>query len=219
MSGWVSLLALAVLTLGGLIIIGRLPRALWQAAAAVIVLAMTGYALQGRPSIPAAPAKAVEAQRGMAAQLILMRSDMDQSFGVAKRWLFAADAFSRDGDYKLSAGFIQSGLREYPNNADLWSALGLQLMLASNGQISPPAKLAFDNARKNGPRHPAPDYFQGISVLFDGDVDGAIRNWENALAKATPKAKWRPRLESQLAALKVLKARQAGQPQSPPANN
>jgi cytochrome c-type biogenesis protein CcmH len=135
---------------------------------------------------------------------LLMRADMDQSFGVAKRYLVTADSFSRNGDYKLSAAYIQSGLREYPRDADLWTALGLQLMLASGGQISLPAKLAFDKARVNWPQHPGPDYFQGLSDLFAGNAPAAISNWELALAKGSPKAKWRPRLESQLAALKQL---------------
>ncbi len=204
MNGWVTLGLLALASLAGLILIGRLSRGLWQAAAAAIVLAMTGYVLQGRPTLPASPAKPIGAENEAAVALLTMRAEMDQSFGVAKRYLVTADSFSRSGDYKLSAAYIQSGLREYPRDADLWNALGLQLMLASEGQISPPAKLAFDKARVNWPRHPGPDYFQGLSDLFAGNVPSAIAHLETALAKATPKAKWRPRLESQLASLRQL---------------
>ena len=127
MNGWLILALLALATLAGLIRIGRLSRGLWQAAAAAIVLAMTGYALQGRPSLPASPAKPIEAENEAAVALLTMRADMDQSFGVAKRYLVTADSFARSGDYKLSASYIQSGLREYPRDADLWNALGLQL--------------------------------------------------------------------------------------------
>lgn len=204
MNGWVVLGLLALASLAGLILIGRLSRSLWQVAAAAILLAMTGYVLQGRPVLPSSPAKPVEAENEAADALLTMRAEMDQSFGVAKRYLVTADSFSRSGDYKLSAAYIQSGLRDYPRDADLWNALGLQLMLASDGQISPPAKLAFDKARVNWPRHPGPDYFQGLSDLFAGNVPSAISHWEAALAKATPKAKWRPRLESQLASIRQM---------------
>lgn len=204
MNGWLILALLALATLAGLIRIGRLSRGLWQAAAAAIVLAMTGYALQGRPSLPASPAKPIEAENEAAVALLTMRADMDQSFGVAKRYLVTANSFARSGDYKLSASYIQSGLREYPRDADLWNALGLQLMLASEGQISPPAKLAFDKARASWPSHPGPDYFEGLSDLFAGNVPSAISHWETALSKATPKAKWRARLELQLAVLRQL---------------
>ena len=209
MNGWVTLGLLALASLAGMILIGKLSRGLWQVAAAAIVLAMTGYTLQGRPFTPASPAEPIEAENETAASLLTMRAEMDQSFGVAKRYLMTADSFSRSGDYKLSASYIQSGLRKYPRDADLWTALGLQLMLASDGRMSPPAKLAFDKARENRPQHPGPDYFQGLSYLFAGNVPAAISDWELALAKATPKAKWRPRLESQLAALRPLVKRAA----------
>ena len=204
MSGWVALGLLALASLAGMILIGKLSRGLWQVAAAAIVLAMTGYALQGRPALPASLAKPIEAKNDAAAALLIMRNEMDQSFGVAKRYLVTADSFSRSGDYKLSASYIQSGLRDHPRDADLWNALGLQLMLASEGRVSPPAKLAFDKAREYWPQHPGPDYFDGLSELFAGNVPATISAWELALAKGTPKARWRPRLESQLAALRPL---------------
>lgn len=209
MNGWVILSVLSLASLAGMVLIGKLARGLWQVAAAAILLAMTGYALQGRPSLPASLAKPIEAKNDAAAALLTMRAEMDQSFGVAKRYLVTADSFARSGDYKLSASYIQSGLREHPRDADLWTALGVQLMLASEGKISPPAKLAFDKARVNWPLHPGPDYFQGLSDLFAGDVFSAIAHWELALTKATPKAKWRPRVESQLAALKQMVKRDA----------
>ncbi|MGH8337363.1 MAG: hypothetical protein ACRETL_11215, partial [Gammaproteobacteria bacterium] len=84
-----------------------------------------------------------------------------------------------------------------------------QLMLASQGQMSPSAQLAFDKARAIRPNYPAPYYFAGISRLFGGDIDGAILLWERALSLATPKAKWRTKLESQLAGAKALQAEAA----------
>ena len=213
MSGWVSLGLLAVLSLGALLAIGRFKGGLWQIAAAAILLGMTGYALQGRPAVPASPAKSLGGKEDAAVQLVEMRADMDQSFGGAKRWLVTADSFAKQGDYQLSASYIQAGLRQNPNDPDLWSALGLQLMLASQGQMSPPAQLAFDKAREIRPNYPAPYYFAGLSRLFDGDLNSAILLWEKALTLATPKAKWKPRLESQLQAAKALQAQALTVPQ------
>lgn len=206
MTGWVSLGILAILSFGALLAIGRLKGGLWQIAAAAILLGMTGYALQGRPSLHSSPAKSLGGSEDAAVQLVEMRAEMDQSFGGAKRWLVTADSFAKQGDYKLSASYIQAGLKQNPDDPDLWSALGLQLMLASQGQMSPPAQLAFDKARAIRPNYPAPYYFAGLSRLFGGDLDSAILLWEKALTLATPKAKWKPRLESQLKAAKALQA-------------
>ncbi len=211
MNGWVILALLSLASLGAVIAIGRLPRVMWQVAGAAILLGMSGYALQGRPSLTSSPAKPLDTQRDPGQALILMRADMDQSFGVAKRWLVTADSFSRIGDHRLAAAYIQSGLREHPRNADLWSALGVQLMLASDGRMSAPAKLAFDRAAQFNPRHPAPLYFGGMADLFMGDVTGATQKWQTALGYATPKAKWRPQLERQIERLAQL---QPPKPQS-----
>jgi cytochrome c-type biogenesis protein CcmH/NrfG len=206
MNGWFALGLLSVLSLSVLVFFVRSSKGLWQVAAATVLLGMAGYALQGRPSLPPAPAKPLEASAVGATQLVEIRADMDQSFGSAQRWLVTADSFAKQGDYPLSASYIQSGLRTDPQNADLWSALGLQLMLASEGQMSPPAQLAFDKARTIRPIYPAPYYFDGLARLFAGDLDGAILLWEKTVSLATPNAKWKTRIESQLLAAKALRA-------------
>jgi cytochrome c-type biogenesis protein CcmH len=219
MNGWIALALLAAASFGAMYWLGRLPKGLWQVAASALLLGMTGYALQGRPTAKSSPAKSQAATEDAAVQLVEMRADMDQNFGSAKRWLVTADSFAKRGDYKLSAAYIQSGLRNEPKNAELWSALGLQLMLASKGQMSPPAQLAFDKARALRPNYPAPYYFAGLARLFGGDLNGAVLLWEKTLTLATPKAKWRPRLESQLAGLKALQARAANSPRPLRPNN
>ena len=209
MNGWFALGILAVLSLAVLVWNVRSSKGLWQIAAAVILLGMTGYALQGRPTTPSSPAKPLAASEAAAIELVDIRADMDQSFGSAKRWLVTADSFAKQGDYTLSASYIQAVLRKDPNNPDLWSALGLQLMLASEGQMSPPAQLAFDKARAIRPNYPAPYYFAGLTRLFAGDLDGAILLWEKTVSLATPQAKWKARIESQLQAAKALQAQAA----------
>jgi cytochrome c-type biogenesis protein CcmH len=95
----------------------------------------------------------------------------------------------------------------------------LQLMLASNGEMSLPAQLAFDKARTIRPNYPAPYYFAGLSRLFAGNIDSAILFWEKALSLATPNAKWRSRLESQLAGAKALQAQVKANDPTPKASN
>jgi cytochrome c-type biogenesis protein CcmH len=213
MNGWVALGLLSVLSLLGLSWFVRSSKGLWQIAAAAVLLGMTGYALQGRPSAPSSPAKPLAVNEAGAAQLIDIRADMDQSFGGAKRWLITADSFAKQGDYASAASYVQSGLRSDPKNPDLWSALGLQLMLASEGQMSPPAQLAFDKARAIQPNHPAPYYFAGLARMISGDLNSGVLLWEKTLSLATPNAKWKVGIESQLQAAKALQA-EAAQAQS-----
>jgi len=219
MNAWVALAILSAASLALLVWHVRGSTGLWQVAGAAILLGMTGYALQGRPDLPPSPAKPLAASEVAAVQLVDLRAEMDQSFGSAKRWLVTADSFAKQGDYKLSASYIQSGLRSEPQNPDLWSALGLQLMLASEGQMSPPAQLAFDKARAIRPNYPAPYYFAGLARLFAGDLDGAVLLWEKTVSLATPQAKWKLRIESQLQAAKMLQAQAASAQVKSPTTN
>lgn len=207
MNGWIIAAILACVTFGALLKVGKLPRRSIEAVGAALVLALAGYAVQGRPSLPASPAQPVAANRSTAAALIEMRAEMDITYSRARPYLVTSDSWARDGDYGLAAAYIKSGIKKYPDDGNLWSALGLQIMLASDGQMSPPAKFAFDRARKFGPNQPAPDYFAGMDALFNGRVKDAALLWQGVLAKTPPGAKWRPRLESQIAGLAAMQQR------------
>lgn len=204
MNGWIVFALLAALTAAGLLGFARNRRQLWSAVLAALSLALAGYSWQGRPALDAAPARPVPAEREASAALLKMRADMDQSFGVAKLWLVTADGFARDGNYKAAAGYIQAGIREHPDNADLWSALGLVLMLAADGNLTPPARLAFERARGLSSMAPAPDYFEGLAALFDRKPRETLAKWRPLLNRATPNAKWREPLESQIRGLESM---------------
>lgn len=205
MNGWVWLGIVVVVAFLLLLWPGRMKLAHWQVAASAMLLGMTGYALQGRPDLPPSPAKPVAAEQQTALLLIETRAKMDQKFSGAQRWLIGADGFARTGRYQTSAAFIQAGLREQPRNGDLWAALGLQLMLASEGKLTAPAKLAFDKARRFRPGGPAPDYFEGLNALFQGDPATASRLWKGILDRSPTWPEWRPNLESQYRALQGLR--------------
>ena len=206
MTGWLVMGGLSLMAVALMLWLGKLPRPTWEALVAGVVLALAGYALQGSPALESSPAKTITADAQTAEALILTRSEMDRTFSMARPYLIASDAWARDGDYKLAASYIRSGIRKNPKNADLWAGLGLQLMLASEGRMSPPAQYAFDQARKYNPRQPAPDYFTGLVALFDGNPNEALRLWKGLLENASDQAKWKERLEGQVAGVEALVA-------------
>jgi cytochrome c-type biogenesis protein CcmH len=201
MTGWIIAILLSLATLATLVVLGKLPRPAWEAVAAAVILALAGYAYQGSPAVPSAVSTVPQSKGENAKMLILIRSEMDRSFSSARPYLILSDAYARDGDYQMAAAYINSGIRRNPDNADLWAGLGLQLLLAGDGQMSPPAKFAFDRARSLSPRQPAPYYFEGLSALFDGRGDEALGLWRGLIESAPKDARWKARLESQVKAL------------------
>jgi cytochrome c-type biogenesis protein CcmH len=204
MIGWLPAILLASTVFGGLLLLLPRRKQLWPVVAAAVVLGLAGYAWQGAPEQPASPAQPIPAKLKAADALLQMRADMDTGYGIGKQWLITADSYARSGKYDYSAAFIQSGLRQYPKNGDLWAGLGVVLLLAGDGQMSPPAKMAFANARKFGPRNPAPDYFAGLVELFEGRPAKTVEIWQRIVDSAPDKAIWRRKLESQLIGLKTM---------------
>lgn len=210
MSGWVAASALAALVAGGLLLFTKQRRQLWPVVLAAVVLGLAGYAWQGQAALPDAPAKPIKAELQAAETLIAMRADMDTSYTAGKPYLTLADSYAREGDYRYAAAFIQSGLNKYPQDGDLWAGLGVVLFLAGEAKMSPPAELAFANARKYRPTNRAPDYFKGMADLFDGRPQDTLALWQQMIDNAPDKAVWKPKLESQLKGLKAML--QAAQP-------
>lgn len=204
MIGWLIAGVLALLTVAGVLALVPSRKQLWPLVASAAVLALAGYAWQGQPEQPSAPARPLVAEGKAAEALIAMRADMDPAGGIAKQWLITADSFARSGRYQYSAAFIEAGLRQYPRNGDLWAGLGLVLLLAGDNQMSPPAKMAFAKAREFAPLNRSPDYFAGLVELFEGRPANTIGTWQNLVNGAPDGAVWKPKLESQLASLKSM---------------
>ena len=68
--GWLILLVLVTLALAALWLLG-VRAGLFKAAAAALLVGASGYALQGSPDLPGAPAQASEAQHRARGSLIL----------------------------------------------------------------------------------------------------------------------------------------------------
>jgi cytochrome c-type biogenesis protein CcmH len=201
MSGWIIIIAIAVVSFAVLVKLSKLPRITWEPLAAAILLAIAGYAYQGSPSQMGAPSNKVAEKSKAVEAVIDMRANMDQNFSNARPYLILSDSFARSGKYALAASYIRSGIRRHPKDADLWAGLGVQLILANDGKMSQPALLAFERVRKLSARHPAPDYFIGLDNVFEGKPDQALILWRKLLVDPPPNGKWVPKLESQVKGL------------------
>lgn len=197
---WAWILVAGALTAGGLFWLGRLPAASRPLAAAAIMLGLAGYALQGSPALPGKPVTR-SAPAGFGAPLTDTRQGMADRFGPAAAWLAMSDGFARTGKTALAAQALEKGLEKYPDNVDLWVALGNALVAHGGGMMSPAAALAFDEAAKRDPAHPAPPFFAGLAMAQSGDLQGADRVWSDLLARSPADAPWRADLERRLGQL------------------
>jgi cytochrome c-type biogenesis protein CcmH len=207
---WLWLLAAVAVTLGLLLWLGRVPAASRTLPAAALMLGLAGYALYGSPNQPGKLAAAQAGTSGFGDVITSNQGEMRERFGEAAQWLGMADAMARRGRHDLSIKAIEGGLKQYPDNVDLWVALANAYVAHGGDKMTPAAALAFDEAAKRSPDHPAPPFFAGLALARGGDLAGAEAVWSQLLARSPADAPYRSDLEARLAQLRAMR------PSTPP---
>lgn len=195
--GWAILLLLVAVSLGALWLL-RVRGGLLTSTAAALLIGASGYALQGRPDLPGAPAQGSEGRDVF--PLTDARHAFFGHFSPAESWLRISEALARDGHSEDAVGILQNAARRYPGDAQLWIGLGNALVDHAHG-LTPAAELAYRRAAEVAPGYPAPRFFYGLALARSGDREGALAQWREILATAPPDASWRPLVEQGVAAL------------------
>jgi cytochrome c-type biogenesis protein CcmH len=195
--GWAILLLLVALSLGALWLL-RVRGGLLTATAAALLIGASGYAFQGRPDRPGAPAQGSEGRDVF--PLTDARHAFFGYFSPAESWLRISEALARNGHSEDSVGILQNAVRRYPGDAQLWIGLGNALVDHAHG-LTPAAELAYRRAAEVAPGYPAPRFFYGLALARSGDREGALAQWREILATAPPDASWRPLVDQGVAAL------------------
>lgn len=213
--GWLILLVMALLIFAALWpFIGKDKGAI-QFLAAALLVALAGYAWQGRPGLAGSPKAAPERIAQNDGEFARLREDMLGRFDGASAWLSMAESYQRRGDSQGGAEILQSAVRNNPDDADLWVGLGNALVVHGGGLMSPAAQLAFNRAQRIAPDHPGPRFFYGLALAQGGNFDEAERIWRQLLAQAPADASYRPMIQERLDS--IAQARLMGQiPTAPP---
>lgn len=214
--GWLIILAAALLVFAGLWRWARIEPAAVQLVGAALLIALAGYAWQGRPGLVGQPKRAPERGSLPESGFARMRGEMLGQFDSASRWLAMAEGYQRRGDTESGAEIIRSGLRYDRRNADLWIGLGYALVLHGDGVMTPAAQLAFRRAAEVAPNHPGARFFYGLALAQGGNVNGAEQVWRRLLATLPPgDNQWRTAIEDRLRIIEQMRAGRASpaQPQ------
>ncbi|MEG3165114.1 hypothetical protein U1701_10955 [Sphingomonas sp. PB2P19] len=198
--GWVALAAIGAAAFGLLTLL-KVDRLLWTMVGAALMLGGAGYALQGRPSLPANPVVTALAPSPVDGELTDLRDRMLERYTGAAAYLVAADAMTRAGDRRAAVQVLLGGLRVAPRSLVLWTGLGGALAAHDGNQVSPAALFAFQQAMRIAPRHPAPPFFLGLAYVRTGDLETARPYWARALSLTPPTVSYHDDIAIRLALL------------------
>ncbi|MGE4323202.1 MAG: tetratricopeptide repeat protein [Sphingobium sp.] len=209
MTGWIIAIGLAAGLLVVLIWVGRIPRQSWEISAAALLLGLAGYAWQGNPALPGTSrAQGDPAAAPFDEELALKRRGMAERYGPAGQWLMLSDGLGRQGKTREAANVLLSGLRQTPDDPNLWLGLGNALMAHGQGVLSPAADHAFRRAVELAPDAPGPRYFYGLALVKAGEYKQARAQWA-PLADSAPEGAIRTQLRDAVARIDAILAGEA----------
>lgn len=214
MTGWFIAFGLAALAFVALLLIGRIPRSAREISAAALLLGLAGYAWQGHPGQAGAPRLVAQDKGGtFDEKLAEQRRGLAERYGPAAQWLILSDGLARQGKSKEAANVLLSGLRDSPDDANLWLGMGNALVAHSEGVISPGADFAYRRALAIDPAGPAPRYFYGLALARAGQLQAARDLWAPLVASAPQGSQVKAELESNIARIDAMLA--SGAPAAP----
>lgn len=194
MIGFVLLFALGAAAFAAAVRLG-VPRRTWTLVGAALLLGASGYAWQGRPGLRASDARPDAVPVAVEPALIDLQGRMMGRFTADAAYFTMGDAFLRSGDRDAAARIMLSGTRALPRSYMLWTGLGQNLAIHDGDEVSPAALLAFRQAIRLAPTHPAPYFSLGLAYVRAGDIPKARTMWRRALALTPPGASYRRDLE------------------------
>lgn len=206
--GWIGLALLGAAAMAAMALLG-VPRLLWSFVGAALMLGAAGYALQGRPMVPAHRVSPDVDPITVDPTLVDLRERMTGKISMDGAYLIAGDAMLRSGDAQSAAQVVLGGVRKYPRSFTLWMGLGTNLAANDGQQVSPAALFAFRQAIRLAPDHPAPPFFLGMAYVQAGEFAKARPYWVRAVALAPKAAGYHRDLLIRLVALDQVLASQA----------
>ena len=110
-------------------------------------------------------------------------------------------AYALAGRFEESAEAYRQSISRHREVAELHSALGEVLVMASDGIVGPEARGAFDQALALDPDDARARFYGGLAMLQRGARQDALDAWIGLLEDAPADAPWLPDLRQRTAAL------------------
>ena len=158
---------------------GRVPAA--AAVAVMIAAALVLYAHLGAPGVPSmTPASAPAGPAGdseMAAMAANLARKLDQRPDDRQGWLLLARTYGELNRFSEAAAAYSRVLQLKPEDATTLALYGESLVMATQGNISKPARAAFEEANRIDPDLAAARYYLALHDYQNARGQAAFMQW------------------------------------------
>jgi cytochrome c-type biogenesis protein CcmH len=174
-------------------------------AALVPALAIAFYLGAGSPDFPDVPladrlSKAVE-NNDIEAMIAKVELHLSEKPDDIEGWRILAATYPRLGRYNDAAEAYRQILNRGKVDADTLASFGEAQVFGNEGMVTSNAVKSFDEALRLDAAHPKARYFKALSLMQEGNRNGARTAFQSLLDDSPSDAPWRPLVSQQLAAL------------------
>ncbi|WP_029065748.1 c-type cytochrome biogenesis protein CcmI [Labrenzia sp. DG1229] len=185
---------------------GRLKTAQVFALAALPLFALGTYFALGSPEEPDQPliTRLSAPAEGQSVDVLLARVErhLSENPEDGQGWSVIAPVYLSMGQPQASARAYANAIRIMGPNPDWLTDMGEALTMANQGLVTEEARKAFEQAVALQPSAAKPRFFLAIALGQDGNIDAAVKAWEDLLDGADETAAWVGVARQQLAQLK-----------------
>ena len=187
------------------------PTARWIALVVVLglpALSLGLYHRLGSPGLPDVPFATRTDQNGMAgaeAQRIerlveKLAERMESRPDDAKGWALLGRSYASLGRYADAVDAFRNAVLANPNDADLYLALGENMIYAAAGKVDKDARAILTSALSLDPQSIGARYYLALARFQDGDYQAAFDSWARLMRESPADAPWLGDLSARLKA-------------------
>lgn len=175
--------------------------------AAVPVLSLALYLAYGSPNLPSLPHQdrlAAAPENATANDLIAkVEKRLREQPGDGKGWDVIAPVYSSQGRFAEAGEAYANAIKLLGESAKRLEGLAVADIRAANGVVTEKAKAALARALELEPKRIEPKLWLALSKEQDGNLAGAIADYNALIAEAPEGAPWKKALEDRLAGVEA----------------
>jgi cytochrome c-type biogenesis protein CcmH len=154
-----------------------------------------------RARVAAAQERQQETARSLEPMIARLEARLERAPDDLQASLHLGRAYALAGRFEQAAHTYRAAIARHEAVAELYSALGEALVMASGGTVSEEARAAFDRALERDAGDVRARFYAGLAMLQRGEEQDALDAWVRLIEDAPADAPWLPDLRQRTAAL------------------
>jgi cytochrome c-type biogenesis protein CcmH len=158
-----------------------------------------GLGAPGLPDLPITSRQDEVAQQGdMSRMVTQLRQRLEQQPDDVDGWMLLGRSYLTMGSGRESAEAFARAADLSGRRADVLAAWAEAVTRTDGNWVNVQAKALFEEALRGDPQEPRSRFYLGLAKAQNGDVPGAIKDWQALAADSPPDAPWMPLLNDRI---------------------